>query len=295
MSATTSVPSAQLDELGDVLSGSGLDAWDYVVAATILVVAIVGGRIARALIRRVVARSRADDFLGDLFGRIANYLFLAFGLVYAMETLGIAAGPVLGALGIVGIALAFAFQDILENFVAGVILQIQRPFTSGDEIVTADHEGTITAVDARTITLATPDGETVRIPSAEVIKNPIINHTQNGRRRTTIQVGVAYDSDLPHARSVALDAVKSVAGVHPHPAPDVLVYGFGASSIDLAVRYWHEPSIASMWRVRNDVAVAVTEAFRAGGITIPFPQRVVHFPGGPEQDNGAPPNADEEP
>ena len=275
---TALIAQTDLDELSDALTNSGLGVWDYATAAIILVGAIIIGRVLRTVIRRVVDRSRADNFLGDLAGRIANYLIVVFGLVYALETLGIAIGPILGALGIVGIALAFAFQDILENFVAGIILQIQRPFTSGDEIITADHEGTIIAVDARTITVRTPDGETVVIPSAEVLKNPIVNHTQHGRRRTTLDVGVAYDSDLDHATGVALAAVEAVEGVHANPKPEVLVHTFGASSIDMAIRYWHEPSIADHWRIRNDVAKAVAIAFDQNGINIPFPQRVVHLP-----------------
>lgn len=271
------IAQTDINDLSNALTGSGLGPWDYATAGLILVVAIVVGRILRTVIRRVVDRSRADNFLGDLAGRVANYLVLTFGLVYALETLGIAIGPILGALGIVGIALAFAFQDILENFVAGIILQVQRPFTSGDEILTVDHEGTITAVDARTITLRTPDGETVRIPSAEVLKNPIVNHSQYGQRRTTVDVGVAYDTDLDHAVITAMAAVEDADGVLGQPQPEVLVRGFGASSIDLAVRYWHEPSIADQWNTRNAVTKAIATAFEHQGINIPFPQRVLHL------------------
>lgn len=253
-----------------------LEAWDYATAAIIFVVAVVVARIVRIVIKRLVGRSSADDFLGDLFGRIANYLIIATGLIYSLDSLGIAVAPILGALGIAGIALAFALQDILENFVAGIILQLRRPFTGGDEIETAGHEGTIVSVDARTVTILTPDGETVRVPSAQVIKNPIINHTQNGRRRTTVDVGVAYGTDLTVAAQAAADAAATVDGVLADPPPEALVHTFGASSIDIAVRYWHEPSIATHWMTRHDVSHAIAGAFADEGIEIPFPQRVVH-------------------
>ncbi len=269
--------STDLDQLTRAFSGDGLTAWDYGTAAGTVAAGLVVGRIVRVVVKRVVARSPADSFLGDLIGRIANYVIATFGLIYGLETLGIAIGPILGALGIVGIALAFAFQDILENFVAGIILQIQRPFTSGDEIVTADHEGRIIAVDTRTITICTPDGETVRIPSAEVIKNPIVNHTQHGSRRTTVVVGVAYGTDLEQATRVAREAAASVDGVRQDPQPEALVQEFGASSIDLALRYWHPPSIASFWQIRDEVIKAVDRAFAANEISIPFPQRVLHI------------------
>jgi small conductance mechanosensitive channel len=139
--------------------------------------------LARLVVKWLVSRSRTDDFLGDLIGRILSYVIVTFGLAYALDVFGIAIAPILGALGIAGIALAFALQDILENFVAGVILQARRPFS--------DQEGSVVSIDACTITLHTPDGETVKVPSALVIKNSIVNHTQIGRRRTTVDVGVA--------------------------------------------------------------------------------------------------------
>ncbi|MEM7339415.1 MAG: mechanosensitive ion channel family protein [Actinomycetota bacterium] len=257
---------------------SGITPWDYLTAVIVLFSAVVLGQIGRALSRRIVDRSRADNLIGDLIGRLLNYLVLTFGLIYALDILGIAIGPILGALGIAGIAVAFAFQDILENFVAGIILQIQRPFNSGDEIVTADHEGTVTAIDTRTITMATPDGETVRIPSAEVLKNPIINHTQHGKRRTTLTVGVDYASDLDLVTEVAMAALAEIDDVLRWPAPEVLVGNFGASSIDIAIRYWHEPSIDDEWSARDLAARGIAKAFRENGISIPFPQRVLHLP-----------------
>jgi small-conductance mechanosensitive channel len=275
MAVTTA--ETDLEQLTRALRGDELTAWDYGTATGVLVGGLIIGRVAQSLVKRLLAKSPADSFLGDLIGRIVNYVIVAFGLIYSLETLGVTIGPILGALGIVGIALAFAFQDILENFVAGIIIQIQRPFTSGDEIVTADHQGTIVAVDARTITIRTPDGEIVHIPSAEVIKNPIVNLTQHGSRRTTVDVGVAYGTDLDRAADVAERATRQVEDVLASPPPEVLVRGFGTSSIDLAVRFWHQPSIASRWQTRDRVVRAVARSFTDNGITIPFPQRVLHI------------------
>ncbi|MEQ8839563.1 MAG: mechanosensitive ion channel family protein [Acidimicrobiales bacterium] len=253
-----------------------LTAWDWGQAAIVLVAAVVLARVLRIVIRRAFARSPADDFLGDLIGRIAAYVTVAVGIVYSLEGLGVAIAPILGALGIAGIAIAFALQDILENFVAGIILQLRRPFTAGDEIESCDHEGTVASVDARTVTVRTPDGELVRLPSAEVIKNPIINHTALGRRRTTVDVGVAYGTDLDMAARVAAEAAAGAEGVRSWPEPDALVHTFGESSIDIAVRFWHEPTILARWQTRDSVVRAIARAFDDNQITIPFPQRVLH-------------------
>ena len=271
------VDSPDLTALTEAIDTSNLGPWDYGSAVIILICAVVLGRLARFAVSRIVARTRADDFLGDLIGRILSYIIVAFGFVYALESLGIAVAPILGALGIVGIALAFALQNILENFVAGIILQLRRPFTAGNEITSEGYEGTVVAIDARSVTVRTPDGEIVQLPSASVLKNAIVNHTQNGRRRTSLAVGVAYGTDLDHAARITQAAVESVTGVMATPAPEVYVEAFGESSVDLAVRYWHPPSIAASWRTRDAVARSIAQAYASNGIEIPFPYRTLTF------------------
>ena len=267
-----------IDALGDALGDNNLDAWDWGQAAIILAVGMVLGRAAKLVIARLIRHRRGDDFLADLIGRITGYLIVTFGFVYALESLGVAIGPLLGALGIAGVALAFALQDLLENFVAGIMLQLRRPFGHADEIISGDHEGRVLSIDARSVTITTPDGERVEIPSAEVLKNPIVNLTTEGRRRTTVVVGVAYGTDLTHATDVTLAAAVACDEVVESPPPRVFVETFGASSIDLAVHFWHRPRIADVWSARHQVALAIDTAFRDNDITIPFPQRTLHFP-----------------
>ncbi len=183
----------------------------------------------------------------------------------------------LGALGIGGLAVAFAAQSILENLFASVLLQVRRPFRRGDQIATNDIEGTVEDVNFRTVVLRTYDGEKVLIPSSQVLTAPITNFTAKGTRRTTLDVGVAYDTDLAMAQRVLLAAVASVDGVRPEPAPQAWVEQFGESSIDFALRFWHAPDIATLWRVRSGVAMAVKTALDGAGIEIPFPQRTLGF------------------
>lgn len=281
-----------VEQISSAIDSDGLGPWDYAQAVIIFVAAIVLSRIVKMAVRRLIDRGRADAFLGDLLGRLGAYIVIIFGLVYSLESLGIAVGPVLGALGIIGIAVAFALQDILENFVAGVILQVRRPFGPNDEIIADGMEGRVLAIDARTVTVETPDGETVRIPSSSVIKNPITNHTQLGRRRTTVVVGVAYGTDLRLATDVTRSATERSDGVLQSPAAQVFVEQFGSSSIDLAVHYWHQPSISEMWRVRHNVSLAIDEAYKAAGIEIPFPQRVVHMAADHERSEPEPGTSD---
>ncbi len=263
-----------VDVLGEALRGGGITGWDWAQAGIIVAAAFVASRIVKMIATRLIGR-RADAAVADLVGRLLAYTIAIFGLIYALEQLGVRIGPLLGALGIVGIAVAFALRDILENFVAGLLLQFRRPFSYGDQIVSGDVEGTVQSIDARSVTVVTPDGETVHLPSSQVITDAITNHTERGARRTTVDLGVAYGTDLKAAQRVLLGAVRNVERVLANPEPEVLLVGFGDSSIDFAVRFWHLPTIADHWQTRSDVAFALDEACRGNDIVIPVPQRVV--------------------
>ena len=263
----------------DLLSEAVTPA-DWGRAAVVFVVAVVLAVLVRRALVRYVDRE-GSRHVGRLLGRFLSLVVVALGAVYALDLVGVRIGPLLGALGVGGIALAFAAQDILQNLVAGVLLQVRRPFRIGDQIGSGDYEGVVDDINLRTVELTTYDGLTVYLPNAEVLKNPIVNYTRTPHSRTELTVGVAYDTDLERARQVLMSACRAAPEVQEAPAPEAWVHAFGESSIDIAVRYWHAADIASRWRVRSAVAVSVKRELDAAGITIPFPQRTLWFgPGG---------------
>jgi small conductance mechanosensitive channel len=269
-------PSGEVeDELGEALEG--LTAGDWIEAGAVLVAAIVLSRLVQRLACRLVQRGDGESQAARFVGRLLASLVVVGGLVYSLQILGVRLGPLLGALGIGGLALAFAAQTILENLFASVLLQSRRPFRVGDQIATNDLEGTVEDVNFRTVVLRSYDGERVLVPCSQVLNAPIINFTAKGTRRTTLEVGVAYDTDLAVAQEVLLRAAVSVEGVRAQPRVEAWVEQFGESSIDFALRYWHAPDIATLWRVRSGVALAVKSAFDEAGIVIPFPQRTLGF------------------
>jgi small conductance mechanosensitive channel len=266
----------QLDDVVDQLADIGGLSWqEWMRAGIVLLVAIGGARLTRDVVRRGFTRAGMTDFVARILARFLAYAVITIGVIYALASLGVELAPVLGALGIAGLAFALAFQSIAENFIAGIILLIRRPFVPGDQIATGDHEGTVEDVNLRVVVLTTYDGETVHVPNASVLDSPIENYTKTPLRRTTLPVGVAYATDLELARRVLLDAVSGVDGVEATPPPEALVHDFGDSSIDFAVRFWHVSDIATLWRVRDGVARAVKPALDTAGIEIPFPQRTV--------------------
>jgi len=268
------------ERFADAVTDSGLGWTDFAIAGGIFLGGIAVAFVIKALVARLLHRGhRVDPALAALIARLIGYVVMIVGFVYALEYLGIPIGLAVGGLGIAGIALAFALQDILENFIAGVLLQIQRPFTYGDQIQVNDHEGTVQTIDTRLTTILTPAGELVKIPSATVIKSDITNYTQRGSRRTTLPVGVAYGTDLREAQRILVEAATRAEGTLASPPPEALLEAFGDSSIDFAVRFWHKPSIADFWSARSDVAFEVEAALADAGITIPFPQRTMWWAG----------------
>ena len=265
-------------QANEAILGQPLTAREWIVAGVVAGTGLGLARVVRGLVSRAAGGDEEDrPAAAEAVGRTVGLALAAISLVYALGVLGVRLGPLIGALGIGGLALAFAGQNILANFLASLILQLRHPFRRGDQISVAGCEGTVDDVNFRTVVLRTFDGERVMVPCAQVLTTPIVNHTTLGRRRTTVEVSVAYDTDLDKALAVLREALRRTEGVLERPAPEVWVESFADSGISLAVRFWHPPDITTLWRTRSEVAVAVKRALDDAGIRIPFPQRVLRF------------------
>ncbi len=252
---------------------SGFSKW--IGAAIILGSAIVLATAARWALRRI---GRIDGRAGSapqILARLVFALIVAVGLYVALQAVGLDLGPVLAGAGIVGIAIAFALQDIAENYMSGLIMGFRNPFSPGDEIVSGDHEGSVEELNLRYTTIRTYDGARVLLPNSMVLTNPLTNLTANGRRRSDFSLGVAYGTDLEQARTVAIAAVGAVEEVYDDPPPQAWVEELDASWISIRVRFWHGPRIADMWRVRSAAIVAAVAGMQRAGIDLPFERRII--------------------
>lgn len=269
------LPTPDPDTGVEDLLEQGLTGTEWLQAGGIMLGAIAIAIAANRIARAVVSRSLGAGFGAIITARIIGYLIFLIGLVYALNTLGVRVGPLLGALGLSGLVLALALQKVVENFVGALILQTRRPFTIGDTVELGDHVGVVSDVDARTVVLRGLDGSMIRIPNMEVLNSPIVNLTRDSARRSELQVGVAYDTDLEHATRVIGEAVARVPRIRNTPKPQVLLREFGASSIDFTIFYWHTSDVPSELASTHDLMLAVHHALADEGITIAFPQMVV--------------------
>lgn len=262
-----------LEQVGE--SGiSEVSTSEWLVAGAVFVVSIAIALLARRAVVRVAERIFPVG-IARLAGRIAATLIVVFGLIYALASIDVRVGPLLAGLGIVGIALAFALQDVIANFASGVMLQTRRPFKIGDQIMSNDYEGEVVDVNLRAVELRTFDGETIYLPNALVLQNPICNWTDTPTRRTVLEIGIAYGGDLDGAAQTMVEAARGVQLVAEDPSPEAYVYEFGESSINIALRFWHRAEIVEMWAARDRVARAVKAALDEAGHSIPFPQRTL--------------------
>jgi small-conductance mechanosensitive channel len=243
----------------------------------------LGSIIATILLGRILTvglnRRLAQPSLAvALVVRLIRWSVLLFGFIYAASVVGVEIGPLIGALGLGGLAIALALQPVLQNLFAGVMLQTERPLECGEEIQSNGYEGTVIDVTGRALLLETFDGELVTIPNSQVLDAPIVNQTRRMSRRTRVIVGVAYESDLRAASTVLKASLSSVEGVMAKPTPTVAAFEFADSSINFEVTFWHSGAETSERETRDAVVVAVHEGLRDAGIVIPFPQRDVHLP-----------------
>lgn len=245
-----------------------------------LIVLVVGVAVAAWLARgaeRALRRTATDVMVVDLSARLVRLLtVIAFALL-ALSVAGVPVGAALASLGIAGLALAFALQNILENFVAGILLLMRKPFRAGDQIRTGEFEGTVEHVDLRVTRLLSFGGLTVLIPNADVFTSPLTNLTTRGIRRTSVTVGVDYRDDHDRAREVILEAVRGVEEVLDTPEPEVLCTALGDSSVDFEVRFWSLPRNIEVMRASDAVLRAVKTAIAEAGMTIPWPIRTLSF------------------
>lgn len=257
-----------LSELQDRLGPLG-------VGVLVFLLTVVLSLVLHRVVTRGIDGEDGQPHTGRQLGRLASVVLFVLGSVYALQLAGVRVGPLLGAMGVGGIAVAFAAQDLLQNFLAGLMIQARRPFTIGDQIRSGDYEGTVLDIDLRATRLRTYDGLDVVLPNASVLSNPIVNHTRTPLRRSTLAVGVAYDTDLERAQQVILAALADRDDGQSVPAPSAWVEEFADSSITFAAMFWHPSDMASTWRARSDAAMAVKRGLDRAAITIPFPQRVV--------------------
>ncbi len=243
------------------------------------------------LIARGVRNGLHHKGLVDLGGVLAS---LVFGLVVAAAVMvaaviifpSVKPATIISSLGIGSVAIGFAFKDILQNLLAGILLLINRPYRRGDQIVVKDFEGTVEHIQSRATLIKTYDGRRVIIPNSDVYTSPVIVNTAFEHRRSQFDIGIGYGDDPAEACRLFAEAVAQVEGVEADPAPEVLPWGLDDSYVTLRARWWTESKRTNVVHVQAKVILAIYQAAKQAGIDLPFPTTVMLFHDQTEETDG---------
>ena len=252
-----------------------LDSWarveqaaNWLRAGLVLVVGLLLARLLAALVGRFAGRFWSLDNVVLLRRAV---FWTGAGLVVAsvLRQLGFDLGVLLGAAGILTVAVGFASQTSASNLISGLFLAIERSFEVGDAISVGGSTGEVLSIDLLSVKLRTYDNRYVRVPNETIVKSDFVNFTRFAIRRADIMVGVAYKEDIARVRRVLFELAERHPKVLEEPKPLVYVLGFGSSGVDLQFSCW--AAAADFFQTRSDLYEEVKRCFDAEGIEIPFP------------------------
>lgn len=245
-----------------------------------LVILIISGYLAKLVSSRDrwLERLPFSSLGKQLVLRAARAAIVIIGIIFALELLDATAivGAVMGAAGLAGLALGFAFKNIVENYLAGVLLSTRNPFEIGDAVEIDGQTGKIARLTSRDTVLVTLDGNHLRIPNAKVMNSVLLNYSRNPLRRFDFFVGVSTDFDLAEVKRIALETLKKNPAVLADPIPMVAIDSLGDSSVMIRVFAWLDQTKHSFLKARSESIRLIKEAFDEAGIEMPEPIYRVH-------------------
>ena len=244
-------------------------------ALLLLLVCLTLARLLLGTARRLVERAALDERIKRYILRgLRAFLYLLTALVMA-GSLNIDVSSLIALVGVFGLAVSLAVQDVLGNVAGGMVLLFSKPFTLGDYVSTADGEGEVAEITLTHTKLDTPAGQRVMLPNSKLMAGQIVNYTVRGVRRADHAVSASYD-DAPEAvRRACLKALERTPGILPDPAPQVVLTAYGESSIEYRVRFWAKTE--DYWDAHFRSLEEIHRAFAEDGVTMTYNHLNVHI------------------
>lgn len=246
------------------------------IAAALLVLLLTWGvaRIAAIVVRKIMQQAKTRTALIRLATNLIGIAAWIFGFAIAITLIfpSITPAKLIAGLGLTSVAIGFAFKDVFENFLAGMIILARKKMRIGDIIDCNDISGRVEDISVRETHVRELDGELLIVPNAYLFKNPLKIQTDKDLKRQSLLVGVDYDADLEEARDVLTEALNSCSSVNQNETRDVDCVSFGGSSIDFQLLWWTKSEPKDQRKSYDQVAFAIKAALDKASIDIPFPQ-----------------------
>jgi len=241
--------------------------------------AVLATRVVRTVLNtQIYPYLEVDVGVAYAINTIANYVLVVVAFFIGLNALGVDLTAITVVIASLGVGIGFGLQTLVENLISGFIILFGRSVQKGDYITVNDTYGQIDAVGARSVVVKTPDNYELLIPSKDIVSAQVINWTyEDNTIRTRLPVGVSYGEDPAEIREILLDVTDEHPMILDEPEPHVRLKGFGDSSVNFELFFYFEIREWTENRVLGEVNFAVWDALKDAGITIPFPQRDVHF------------------
>lgn len=266
-----------LDTLIDQLNAMGTEFVralpSIAIALAIIIVTAIVAKVAVSVADKAVGRTDLRASLRTLIQTVIKLGIWILGLLIAMIVVfpGLTVGSLIAGLGIGAVAIGFAFQDIFENFLAGVLIMVREKMRIGDVIECEGIIGKVEHITLRETHIRKLSGEVTVVPNSILFKNPVEILTDQDQRRHQVVIGVSYDTDLDEAAAVIRKAVIAVDEVNDEKGLDIFAQEFNSSSVDFLVRWWSGSTPRAGWESKDKVVRAIKRGLDEAGIEIPFP------------------------
>ncbi len=235
-------------------------------------------RTMRTVLRdEILGRMALPRGVANSVATLTYYALVVIGVMIALAAAGFEVGQLAIIVGALGVGIGFGLQNVVNNFVSGLILMFERPIQPGDIVEITGTSGKVSAIGMRATTLTTAEGADVVVPNGTLLSEKLINWTlRDTSRRIDVDVGVAHGSDPRQVLELLKQVSLATPGILPNPAPETMLLRFGPNSLDFGIRAW-TGDLATAGAVRSDLAVRVHDALKQAGIVIPVPQQDVHI------------------
>jgi small-conductance mechanosensitive channel len=246
----------------------------------VLIVALfyLAGKMRKLLVSRLLAHSRLDEGAKQAVGSITRYVILLVGLLIILQTVGINLTTFNVIAGAVGIGIGFGLQNIVSNFISGLIILFERPIKIGDRIEVDKIEGEVTAIGARSTTVVTNDNIAIIVPNSKFVTENVVNWNYTDPTvRFRVPVSVAYGSDIRLVEKLLLEVGRENPDVLDEPPPGVRFLEFGDSGLHFELRAWSRSLVHRKGKLISSLNFAIHEKFKENKIEIPYPQREVRI------------------
>lgn len=242
-----------------------------IVAALIVLLSMWLGRFLSKRIHFIKRVSNRNPYMDGLARNTVRALVTLGGILLALDLLGATSlvGAVLGSAGVVGLVLGFAFKDIAENYIAGVLLSLRRPFNPGDLVRIDSHEGRVVALTSRTTQLMTLDGNQLQLPNSLVFKSVMLNFSRNPKRRFEFTTNIGVSKSWSDAMDIGIRAIRAIDGVLADPAPSALIRELADAGATLQFFGWIDQTDNDLAKTRSEAMRMVRRTLREHGITPP--------------------------